>query len=425
MILLTATFVVLLILSVPIAFVIGVSALIQLIVHRLPLTLLPLQMVDGVNSFTLLAIPLFIMAGEIMSRSGLMENILEFSNLLVGRLRGGLAHTNIVCSTIFGGISGSAVADVSAIGPVFIPAMEKEGYGLDFSAALTASAAIQDPIIPPSILMVMYGAATGVSVGGLFAGGFLPGFLISAGNMVVVWVLARRRQYPTRQTKIPFQVALRTTLHALPALIMPIVILGGIFGGVLTPTEAAAVAVLYGALLTVFVTKTLKWSDFLPIALVCSKRATIVLFIIAGAQVLGYLFAIMRVPTLISATILSISEDPWVVIMLVNAFLLFVGCFMDAGASIILFTPILAPILHGLGFHPLHAGIVMILAIDIGLITPPVGVCLFAAAAITGLKLEPIIKELVPFIIISVVVLLVITFVPEIVLIVPRLFGFA
>ena len=425
MILLTATFVVLLVLSVPIAFVIGVSALVQLIAHRLPLTLLPLQMVDGVNSFTLLAIPLFIMAGEIMSRSGLMENILGFSDLLVGRLRGGLAHTNIVCSTIFGGISGSAVADVSAIGPVFIPAMEKEGYGLDFSAALTASAAIQDPIIPPSILMVMYGAATGVSVGGLFAGGFIPGVLISVGNMAVVWVLARRRHYPTRQGKIPFRVALWTTLHALPALMMPIVILGGIFGGVFTPTEAAGVAVLYGALLTVFVTKTLKPSDFLSIALVCSKRATIVLFIIAGAQVLGYLFAIMRVPSAISATILSISESPWVVIMLVNLFLLFIGCFMDAGASIILFAPILAPILHGLGFHPLHTGIVMILAIDIGLITPPVGVCLFAASAITGLKLEPIIKELVPFIIISVVVLLVITLVPEIVLIVPRLFGFA
>lgn len=423
--LLAAIFAVLLILSVPVGFVVGLSSLSLLVALKLPLTLLPMQMVDGVNSFTLLAIPLFIMSGEVMARSGLTDRLLALSSLLVGRVRGSLAHVNVICSTIFAGMSGSAVADVSSEGPIIIPAMVKEGYGVEFSAAVTASTAIQGPIIPPSLLMVMYGAATGTSIGGMFAAGFIPGLLIGAGQCLIIAILAKKRNYPRRVRKIPIGEAVSITWKALPCIFIPLIILGGIFGGVFTPTESGGIAALYAVILTVVFLRTLKISELPSVALLCAKRATIVLFIIAGAQVLGYVFALLRIPTLLADLLLSVTRSRALILLLVNLILLFVGTFMDAGTSIILFAPIIAPVMGALGFHPLHTAIIIVLAIDIGLITPPVGVCLFGACAVSGVKLEAIVREIWPFIVISVIVLLLISFFPDLVLVVPRLIGFA
>ncbi|NLB73402.1 MAG: TRAP transporter large permease [Firmicutes bacterium] len=424
--LLVLVFAGLLLLSVPIAFVVGLSSLAQLLALGLPLQLIPLQMVDGVNSVTLLTIPLFVMTGEIMSHSGLMDAVVEFADLLVGRFRGGLAHVNVLGSTFFAGMAGSAVADISGLGSLEIDMMSKAGYKRSYAAALTASSSIQSPIIPPSILTVMYAAAvSGVSTGGLFAGGFIPGFTIALANMVIVAMKAKRENHPCRETKIPFKDAVGITLNSIPAMLVPIIILGGIFGGVFTTTEASGIAVLYALILTLFIYKTLKFSDLPALFLKCAKTSTIVLFIIAGAQVLGYIFAVMRVPTMITNFLVSFTTNKWVAITLVNVLLLIIGTFMDAGTSIILFCPIFAPVLISFGFHPIHAALVMVVAICVGLITPPVGVALFTASAVSGVKLEEVIKECVPFIIVSVVALLIITYIPELVLFVPRLLGYA
>lgn len=423
MTLLVVSFFALLALGVPIAFTIGCVGCLQLISMKIPLEVIPMQMLDGSSSYSLLAVPLFMLAGEFLSRSGLMTSLVQFADLLVGRFRGGMAHANILCSTFFAGISGSAIADVSALGPIERAAMLEAGYDNDYAAAVTASSSIQGPIIPPSVLMVAYTSVINISLAGLFMAGFVPGFLLAVSNMIVAAVMARKHNHPRRTHKIKFADALKITSKALPALMLPIIILGGIFSGVFTVTESAAVAVFYALILTVFITKTVKLKDIPSMLLETARLSTIALFIIAGAQLLGYIFAILRVPTMLTSFLLSITTNRWLIITMVTGFFLFTGMFMDTGATIVLFCPLTSPVLHSLGFHPYHVALFQILTITVGLITPPVGMCLYTASAVCEEKIENIVRALGPFLVADIAVVVLVTYVPDLVLVLPRLFG--
>jgi tripartite ATP-independent transporter DctM subunit len=355
---------------------------------------------------------------------GLSQRLIEFCDVLFGRLRGGLAQVSIVASVIFGGISGSAVADIAALGSIFIPAMKKEGYDEDFAAALAVAASIIAPIIPPSIIMVIYGALMGVSIAGLFAAGLVPGLLIGLGLMIATHFISRKRGYPKGEEKPTFRKIAKATGRASWALLMPIIILGGILAGIVTPTEAAAVAVGYALMLGFFVFRTLTLKDLYRLLFQGSIMMGIIALIMSAASVLAWLLASEQVPEMVAKAFLSVSKDKYVVLLLVNAFLLIVGMLMDITAALIILAPILAPLAISQGVHPLHFGILMCVNLNIGLMTPPVGGSLFTVMVITRLGMWEICKKMWPFVLVEVGVLFLITYVPEITLFVPKLLGF-
>jgi C4-dicarboxylate transporter DctM subunit len=359
-----------------------------------------------------------------MNLGGVTERLVRFSNLLVGHIRGGLAHTLIVAEMFLSGVSGSAVADASALGKVLIPSMVKEGYDKEFSTALLATAATAGPIIPPSITMVVYGVTMGVSIGGLFLAGMLPGVIMCLGMMAMAYYYARKRNYPRNEKRAPLPEILRGFWSALGALILPIVILGGIMSGVFTATEAAAIAVLVAFILGFFFFNSLKLKDIPPILVSCAITTSIIMIIIGAANVTLWFLATQQVPIQVSQFFLSLSKNPYVLMLLVNIILLIVGCFMETGAAIILFAPILAPILTGVGFHPLHVGFVFVFNLVIGMITPPLGICLFVGCTIAGVSLETLSRAIWPFIVMLVAVLLLFSYIPGISMIVPQVFQY-
>jgi tripartite ATP-independent transporter DctM subunit len=378
----------------------------------------------GCDNFVLLSIYFFILAGELMNRAKITDALIAFSRILVGKIPGALAQVNIVVSVFFAGITGSGVADTAAIGSVLIPAMKKEGYTTEYATAVTVASSVIGPIIPPSVVMVIYSMATGVSVGALFAAGFIPGLAIALSLMVLALYYAIKYKHPRRVESMSFKEAMTIIRKSIVALLCPVVLIGGIFSGRFTPTEAAAIACFYAIIAGVFILRTLTAKDIFESFKKAAISGSVILLIISMAALFGQFMALERIPTHMARIILSITHNKYTFLLLVNVLLLFMGMIMETGASVILLAPILVPIAYQMGIHPIHFALVMIVNLNIGLSTPPVGVCLFAAAPIAGISLERISKAALPFIAAELVALMFLTYIPELVLIVPRLLGF-
>ena len=389
------------------------------------LKVLPQRMFAGINQFPLLAIPLFMLAGQIMNVGDITTRLVRFANAVVGHLRGGLAHVNILSSIMFAGLSGSAVADTSALGSILIPAMEKDGYTRRFAAAVTGASSIIGPIIPPSIIMIVYAYVMQVSVGGLFAAGFVPGLIMGGLLMAMVVLLARRRGYPKREHRAPAPEVWQSLRGAFLPMLTPIIILGGILSGVFTPTEAAAAAVIYALLLSVFVTRSMKLGDLPRVLLRAGLSSAAILLVIGAAVAFGWIAAVSRIPDSLGTALLTISDNKYVLLFLINLLLLVVGMFLDAGPAILILGPILAPTMIGLGVDPLHFAIIMSVNLTVGLVTPPIGLVLFVASSITREKVEVIAREMFPFLLVHLFVILLITYVPAVSMTLPRLLGLA
>ncbi|MDK2799577.1 MAG: hypothetical protein PWP27_851 [Clostridiales bacterium] len=419
--LLLGSFVLLLILRTPITFSLGVSAIITAFYLKIPLMALVQQMVKGIQSFSLMAIPFFILAGEIMGEGGISRRLIEFSNVLIGRVRGGLAQVNILASMFFGGISGSAVADTSSIGAILIPMMKKNGYDTDYSVGVTVTSACQGVIIPPSHNMIIYSlAAGGVSVGKLFLGGFVPGVILGVALMIISYIIAVKRNY-SRGEKIPFKQALKISKDAILGIMTAVIIIGGVLSGIFTATESAAIACVYAFIITFFVYREIPLSRMNTILYNSLKTLALVLSLIATANAFGWLLAYLKVPTLATNALLSLSQNKYLLLLMINVMLLLLGCIMDMAPLILITTPILLPVVTALGMHPVHFGVMLILNLAIGLCTPPVGSALFVGCAIGDISIEKITKSMLPFYLTMVAVLLLVTFVPDVVMFVPTL----
>ncbi len=420
---LVGSFLLLLILRMPITFSLFLSSVVTAIYLNIPLLSIVQRLVSGVNSFSLLAIPFFILAGEMMSRGGISRRLIEFSNALIGRYRGGLAQVNILASMFFGGISGSAVADVSSIGTMMIPMMNAKGYDEDFSVAVTVTSACQGVIIPPSHNMIIFALAAGggVSVGKLFLGGLVPGVILGIGLMIVTYIIARKRNYP-KERKYTFKETIKVSADAILGMLTMIIIIGGVVSGVFTATESAAVAVVYSFFITFFVYKEIKLTELKDILISSLRTLAMVMSLIAAASSFGYLLAFLRIPQAITNALIGISSNKIILLLMINVMLLLLGTIMDMAPLIIICTPILYPVVVGaLGMNPVQFGVVMILNLAIGLCTPPVGSALFVGCAVGKITIEKATKSMLPFYLIMVIVLLCITFIPQLTLAIPSL----
>jgi C4-dicarboxylate transporter DctM subunit len=375
------------------------------------------------DSFLLLAAPLFILAGNIAARSGVARAIIDLATVLVGRFRGGLAYVNILDSMIFGGISGSAVADVSALGTFLIPQMVRKGYDRDFATVLTICTAILAPIIPPSIVAVIYAWMADESVAAIFAGGYLPGLLIAIGMAVPTFVIARKRNYP-REPPPTLPIFLRAGRHALPGLMIPVIIMGGILLGWFTPTESAAVAVVYALAVPPLFYKELAWRDLPGIFADSARLSGVIGLIIGLVGAFGWVLTYSKFPLRVAEAIGALAPTWWLFMAFVIVLYIFLGTFLTPSEIILVTVPVLLPGAQALGIHPIHFGMVCVIASAIGHVTPPVGLCLFLGMAISGLPMEKLVKPLLPFLAAIVVVLFFVAFVPDIVLLIPRALGF-
>lgn len=388
------------------------------------ITLLYRNVYNGIDSFPLMAIPFFMLAGELMNRGKITERLVEFAQALMGHFRGGLAHVNILSSMLFAGLSGSAVADTSALGSMLIPAMEKQGYSRRFAAAITAASSVIGPIIPPSGIMIIYAYVMGESVAALFLAGIVPGILVGAGLMVVVKFMADRYDYPAASRRYSWTERGNASLKAFFPLMTPVIILGGILGGVFTPTEAAAVAVGYAVFIGLFVMKTLRIKDLPSVLSKAAMTSAVVLLLVGAAMAFKTVVSLSHAPEILAATILSISENPLILLFLINILLFVVGMFLDAGPAIIILGPILGPVFVGMGIDPVHFAIIMSVNLTVGLATPPMGLVLFVASSVSGERVENIAKAILPFLLVEIIVIFLITYFPAISMTIPRLTGF-
>jgi len=419
-------FLTLLALGVPIGVTLGFAGMSGLYLMGSGISLFsmaPLQYFSGLDMFTLMAMPFFILAGELMNSGGITTRLVRFSNILAGNLQGGLAHANIIASVFFAGLTGAAVSDTAAIGTMLIPAMAKDGYDLDFSAAVTAASSIIGPTIPPSNMMVLYGSLMNVSIAGLFAAGFIPGLLLAGMLMVMSAYISHKRGYP-RGKKTTIKEKIVGIKDAIIPLLMPVIILGGILSGLFTPTEAAAVAVLYAVIIGFFVLKTVKVKDVPPMLIKTARITGVVFLIIGAASILSWVLAINQIPEAIAKFLLATTGNPQLILLMILILMLIVGMFMDIAAALIILGPILHPIAVNIGMDPIHFGMIMVLSLNIALMTPPVGACLFVACSISKLSLAQLSKAIWPFIIVEVVTLFIVAYVPAISLTLPRLLGF-
>jgi tripartite ATP-independent transporter DctM subunit len=374
----------------------------------------------NINQFVLLTVPLFLLAGSLMSLGGITERVVGFANACVGHIRGGLSLVTVVSCMFFSGVSGAATADVAAVGSVLIPAMVKAGYPRAYAAGLTAVSAVNGPIIPPSIIMIIYGALSGTSIAQLFVAGIVPGLMLALGLLAYAWWVARRRNYaPAMRMTMSERAAV--TVSAAPALVLPVIILGGILAGVFTPTESAAVAVLYAFVISAIVYRTLSWrtvwQPLVETALVTSG----ILFIVAMASMVQFIFSFERLPEQIAEQMLGITHNRYLLILMVNGLLLILGCILDPMAALILALPVLLEVAQAIQIDPVHFGMIVVINLSIGLATPPVGFCLFIASAIGRVKLEAISWAIVPMLGVCLVVLLLVSFIPELSLFLPSL----
>ncbi|WP_305985990.1 TRAP transporter large permease [Roseibium sp. MMSF_3544] len=422
------TFVLLILFGMPIGFAIGLAGVVGLIdMGGGPnfLAIGPSKIFNGLNIFPFLAMPFFILAGEIMNGIGITDRLVKLAQVLVGRFRGGLAHTNMLASVFFAGLTGSATADAAAFGRTLVPAMEKEGYSRDYACAVTAAGSIIGPTIPPSGLMVVYGSLMGVSIGGLFAAGILPGLVICLVCMAVIVIGGKRENLPKAARGASLSEVWKTFVSSITALLMPVIILGGILGGVVTPTEAASIAVAYALFIGIFVYRTLTVRNFYSMLVRTARITGVIFVIIAFAGILGWWMSFERIPQMLAGTVLGISENPYAVIAIVIGILLLVGMVMDITAILIILAPVLVPLTEQIGLEPIHAGIIFVLALNISLMTPPVGACLFVLSSVTGEKLERIAVKLMPFLIAEITILFLFAFWEDAALLLPRAFGFA
>jgi tripartite ATP-independent transporter DctM subunit len=426
MLILVAVFVVLFALGVPIAFCIGTATVASflLAVDFLPaVTTVAQRMAGGLNSFALLAIPLFILSGQLMARGGIARRLIDFSKAFIGMVPGGLAFVNIVSCMLFGSISGSAVAATSAVGGFMIPEMNKEGYDRNFSAALTATASTTGLIIPPSNILIVYAVASGgISIAALFVAGYLPGILMGLALMIVAAGYARKHNLPAGKRVGLREVATRT-LAALPSLLLVVIVIGGILAGLFTATEAGAVAVLYALVLSVFIYREVKVSELTDILLRSAETTAIVMFLIGTSIAMSWLLAYENVPGEMAAFLGGISDNPIIILLLINLLLLAVGIFMDLTPAVLIFTPIFLPVAVALDMSPLHFGMMMIVNLTIGLCTPPVGSILFVSCAVAKTSIGKIVRPMLPMYLALFVALLLVTYVPAVSEFLPRYFG--
>ena len=420
-IVLLGTFFVMILLRFPIAYAVGLSTILCLLSQGQQLVILPQQMVKGVWSFSLMAVPFFITMGVLMGTGGISEKLIALANSLVGWMRGGLAMVNIVASYFFGGISGSASADTASLGSLLIPMMVNEGYDADFSTAVTITSSCEGLLVPPSHNMVIYATtAGGISVGSLFLAGYLPGALLAVSLMVGSYIISVKRHYPKGEkfSIKRFLKQLATSFWALAAIIIVVV---GVVGGVFTATESAAIAVIYSLIVSVFIYKGLNWKGVWQSLEQCINTLAIVLILIATSSAFGYCLTLLHVPATAARLITSVSDNPIVIALMLNVILLVLGCIMDMAPIILIATPILLPIATSIGIDPIQFGIMVILNCGIGLLTPPVGAVLFIGSAVGKTPMEKVVKATLPFYLCMLIALLLITFVPQISLLVPNL----
>ena len=407
----------------PIAWALGISGLGAVLLMGVPLNTVPQKIFSGMDIFPLMCIPFFVLAGELMAKGGLTRRLLDFAVIMVGHIRGGLSLANVVASMLFGGITGSAIADSSALGSVEIPMMVENGYDPEYSAAVTAASACIGPIVPPSIPVVIYSMAVGgVSIGALFAAGFLPGMLVGLALMILCYVISRIRNYPVRTYKVGLRGVLIGFKDALLAIMTPVIILGGIIGGIFSPTEAAAVAVIYSFVITFFVYREVKLSDLPQMFLRSGVVTAIVMIIIGTSNVFGMVIAFEQLALKLEIVLKPMGYFSF--ILAINIIFLIIGTFLDQNPAILILAPIFAPIAVHLGVNPIHFGIIVIMNLVIGLITPPLGEVLFIVGPIAGVSLERLAREIMPFLIVEIAVLLLVSYVPIISLWIPSILGY-
>lgn len=419
--LLFATVIFFFIIGMPVAFCLGTSSLIYfLALGTIPLHGIAQKMIYAGDNFVLIAIPLFILAAHVMNLTETTERVFRFATTLVRHVPGGLAHVNVVASMLFAGMSGSALADVAGLGIMEIEAMKKEGYDEDFSIAVTAASSTIGPIIPPSISFILYGWIAGVSVGELFMAGFFPGCLMGGAMMVVNYIISKRRCYPS-YPRVTFREFVQSFLRAIIALIAPGIILGGIYLGVFTPTEAAMVATIYAIMIGVFVLRQLNFRDFSQLCLRVLIDTSLAMFILSTATAFNWILTREQIPMRMAEFVFQLTDSPYLLLLIVNIFFLLIGMVMENTAMLIIFTPIMLPIITGFGISPVHFGVVFVLNLMIAILTPPFGIVLYMASAITGVDIGRITKALIPYLAILIVNLFLITYVPEIALFLPKL----
>ena len=410
-------------LGVPVVFSMGASAFSAFLNSaKFPLTIIPARLFGGLDSFPLMAVPYFILAGKFMEEGGVSQRLVNFSHALVGFLKGGLGMVAVVASMIFAGISGSAAADTSAIGSILIPSLVRKGYKKGFVACLISSAGTIGPVIPPSLMMIIYSSITGLSVATLFLGGFLPGIIMGIVLMILCYLYALR--HPTGQEerlKLSIREIWRTFKQAWIALIMPVIIIGGIIFGVFTPTEAGAIAVVIAFVVGAFIYKEIDLKKCWKILISSAKTSAVVLLIVGMATLFGWILAINKFPQLSIAFLTNISKNPNVIMLIIIGFLLIVGCFVETVAALIIFTPFLYPICSQFGYDPIHFALVVIMTLLIGQVTPPLGILLFLSSAMTDVKIRESLKFIAPFILMLTIAVLCVAYVPDFVLIIPKL----
>jgi len=411
----------LLILGVPVAVALGLSSLVFILLSgQAPDLVVMHRMVNGVDSFPLLAVPFFILAGNLMNTAGITNRIFDFAKACVGWMRGGLGHVNVGASVVFAGMSGAAVADAGGLGTIEIKAMRDAGYDSDFSVGVTAASSTIGPIIPPSLPMVIYGVVASSSIGQLFAAGFIPGLLMAVALMAMVAWYAHTRGYP-RDARFALAVLWTSFRRAFLSLLTPVIIVGGILGGVFTPTEAAIAASAYALLLGVAVYRTLTLRRLLRVSFDTIETTAVVMFIVAAASIFAWILTSNRVTEHFAALILTVTENPVLILLMINVILLIVGCFMETIAAITILVPVLLPIVVKLGIDPVHFGVIMVLNLMIGLLTPPVGMVIYVLSRVSGVPFERCVAATAPFLIPLVIVLLLVTFIPQLSLFLPTL----
>ncbi len=425
-VLLLIIFVGLFALGVPIAICIGMSTLATMVMTMdfMPaVTTIAQRMAGGLNSFALLAIPLFILSGQLMAQGGIARRLVEFSKAMIGMVPGGLAFVNVISCTLFGAISGSAIAATTAVGSFMIPEMKKEGYDKNFAAAVTVTSATTGLLIPPSNTLIVYAVASGgVSIAALFVAGYVPGILISIATIIVCAVYARRHNLPAGK-RVSARAALGYTIAALPSLFLIVLIIGGILAGIFTATEAGAIAVLYALLLSSVVYREIGLADIASICLKAAQTTAIVMFLIAASIAMSWILAYENIPSMVAEVLIGISDNPLVILLLINIVLLLVGIFMDMTPAVLIFTPIFLPVAIELGMSPLHFGIMLVLNLCIGLCTPPVGTILFVGCALAKTTISQMVRPMIPMYAAMFVVLMLITYIPELSEGLPRFFG--
>jgi len=421
---LLGSFGVLMLIGMPVAYAMGLAALIGALWIEIPIDAVMIQIAAGVNKFSLLAIPFFVLAGAIMAEGGMSRRLVAFASVLVGFIRGGLSLVNILASTFFGAISGSSMADTASVGSVLIPEMAKKGYPREFATAVTVSGSVQAILIPPSHNAIIYSLAAGgsISIAALFVAGVFPGLLLGLTLAVLCLYMAKKKNFP-RGEVIPLKQALKICVEALWGLMTMVIILGGILSGVFTATESASIAVIWAFFVTMFIYRDYKWNELPKLMHRVVKTLSIVMILIGFAAAFGYIMTLMMIPQQITAMFTSVSKEPWAILLMINVLLLVLGTLMDMAPLILIMTPILLPVVTSIGVDPVHFGMIMMVNLGMGLITPPVGAVLFVGAAIGKVPIEAVTKALIPFFGAMLFVLGMVTYVPAISMWLPRAFG--